>query len=161
MTSSLRMKIMKTKNKSLAARMMAACIAIALMLSAVPAFAQDNIKVYYDGVLMEFEDTAPMLVNSRTMLPLRKVFETLGATVVWDETMAQIIAVKDDVFMVLQIDNPTAFVNNQAIGLDVPPMLIGSRTLVPARFVAEQFGCTVGWDEATQTVTITPGGPQA
>lgn len=119
----------------------------------VPAYANDEIGVYLDNKKIQF-DVAPLLVNGRTMVPMRAIFEKLGATVNWDNNTQTAIADKGDVNVKISIDDTTLYKNGQAITLDVPAQLNSGRTLVPLRAVSEAFDCDVQWDGDTQTVNI-------
>ena len=92
--------------------------------------------------------------NDRTLVPLRKIFEELGATVEWNEQLQKVTAVKDDVKIMLTIGDDKLYINNGYVLLDVPAQLINGRTLVPVRAVSESFNCNVIWDNDTQTVVI-------
>lgn len=102
---------------------------------------------------------AAVEVNGRVLLPMRMVFEALQATVGWDAQTRTAEAVRGNTTVRMTINRPTAFVNATPVALDVPPQLIKGHTYVPVRFPAEAFGAQVGWDQTTQTVTITLVGP--
>ena len=114
----------------------------------------DVIKVTINGKAVEF-DQQPILVNDRTLVPLRAIFEELGATVTWDNDTNTAHAFKGDIFVSVQIDNNILFKNNEQIELDVPAMLVNDRTLVPIRAISEAFECTVDWVEENNEVVIT------
>lgn len=116
--------------------------------------AEDEIKVTFNGSQLSF-DVPPTLIEGRTMLPLRAIFEAFGATVDWNDSEKKVKGVKGSSIVELQIDNKTAKVNGKDIVLDVPGTLVNGRTMVPARFIAESFGADVGWIPETRTVTIT------
>ena len=118
--------------------------------------ADDGVKVVLNGSELSF-DVPPQLITSRTMVPMRKIFESLGAEVYWDDETQTVTAYRDTTVVVMQIDNVDITVNNAVITLDVPPRLIGGRTLVPVRAVAESLDAEVAWDDETQTVVITNG----
>jgi len=99
-------------------------------------------------------DVKPTIINDRTLVPLRAIFEALGAQVTWDGDTNTIYSSKGNSIIILQVDNKMAFVNSKQVTLDVAPQIIEDRTLVPARFIAEALGATVNWDEATSTVII-------
>lgn len=111
-------------------------------------------NVYLSNGIATPLDVPAQLINSRTMVPLRAIFEALGAYVHWEDSTQTITAIKDDTVVILVIGKNSINVNGVDKPLDVPAMLVDSRTLVPARAVAESFGCDVLWDDATQTVTI-------
>lgn len=116
-------------------------------------YADDGITVTLNGDKIEF-DVQPQLINDRTMVPLRKIFEAMGAYVDWYGDTQTVVATKDDKVITAKIDDTKLYINDEVKILDVPPMIIDGRTLVPARFVAESFGANVDWDGATQTVVI-------
>ena len=115
--------------------------------------AQD-ISVIVDNDVIEF-DVPPMEINGRTLVPLRKIFEVLGATVDYDGLTREITAKKGDKVIKLTVDDNKLDVNGKITTLDVPATVTSGRTLVPARAVSEALECTVGWDEETLTVIIT------
>ncbi|OQB14384.1 MAG: Protease inhibitor precursor [Firmicutes bacterium ADurb.Bin193] len=114
----------------------------------------EGIKVIIDGVLQKF-DQPPMLISDRTMVPMRAIFETLGAKVEWEEATQTVTATKGSFVAVLKIGSNVAKINNVEKTLDVPATIINDRTLVPLRFVSESFGADVQWIEETETVVIT------
>ena len=117
--------------------------------------ADAGITVKVDGVDVEFPDQKPILENDRTLVPLRAIFEALGAEVGWDDASQTVTATKGDITISLQIGSTDLFVNGEAKVIDVPAKLLNSRTLVPVRAISEAFGCKVDWEDATQTVIIT------
>ena len=118
------------------------------------AMADDGINIIINGQKQQY-DQMPVIVNGRTLVPLRGIFEALGAVVSWDDSTKTIIGVKATKSIVLQIDNQFASINNEATTLDVAPSILNSRTMVPVRFVSEALGAEVAWDGDTKTVTIT------
>jgi hypothetical protein len=76
-------------------------------------------------------------------VPLRAIFEALGATVDWNPATQTITALKDNTTVTLRIGSNVLVRNGQNIALDVPPKIVGGRTVVTARAVAESFGATV------------------
>ena len=118
--------------------------------------AEKKITVIFGGEKLEF-DSDPVIINGRTMVPMRKIFEELGATVGWDGDARRVEAVFDDgTHILLYIDNPVAYKNGEAKILETPPFIKDSRTFVPLRFVSEGSGAGVDWDGDTYTVAITP-----
>ncbi len=100
--------------------------------------------------------TVPILENDRTLLPVRAVVEAMGGAVAWQEETQTAILVKGENAVILTIGRNTAYVNEDEYTLDSVPVTRNERTMLPIRFVAEGFGYTVNWDEATQTVTLLP-----
>lgn len=111
------------------------------------------VDLYVDNRLID-TDTPPTVVNGRTLVPVRAIFEAIGATVEWDNDTRTVTGVRDGVIVTIQIDNATAYVNGEARTLDVPAQIINSRTMVPARFISEAMGCDVTWYQPTETVGI-------
>ena len=104
-------------------------------------------------------DVAPKVVNDRTMLPARFVAENLGATVEWDGEK-QLVTItgknekQEDVTILITIGSDSAKVNGEDIKLDSPAFVENDRTYTPIRFISENLGATVEWNETEQTVTI-------
>ena len=122
-------------------------------LFAVPVSAEEELAVFLDGEMLEF-DVQPQLINGRTMVPMRKIFEALGATVEWEDNTQKVTATKQDTIVVMQIDSRVLSVNGNNVTLDVPPQLVDGRTLVPVRAVAESFDIHVIWDESFNAVLL-------
>lgn len=116
----------------------------------------EPVKVVLDDEMMTF-DVEPTIINDRTMVPFRAIFEQMGATVTWDEENNTAGGQLDETTVSLPIDSTTAYVNGKPVELDVAATVIDDRTLVPLRFIAENFGATVKWDEETRTAKITSG----
>ena len=118
-----------------------------------PAPSDDTIKVIVNDKPVAF-DVAPTIINDRTMVPLRAIFEALGADVDWDDATKTITAVKDDTTIKMQIGNDKMTKNGAESALDSAPVIIDSRTLVPVRAIAESFGSDVSWEAETKTVIV-------
>ena len=116
-----------------------------------------SFKVLLDGELVGFEafGVEPQIVNGRIIVPLRAVFEMMGATVDWDNETRTVTATKGDTVVILAIDSTTPTVNGEVVELDQPAIIINDRTMAPLRFVAEAFGGDVEWNEVTRTASIT------
>ncbi len=127
-------------------------LAITVIFSGVLCFAQD-VTVMIDGAPLSC-DVPPQIMNGRTMVPLRAIFEALGATVDWNDAERKVTATKEGVEISLTIDSNTAFVNGAEKTLDQAAVIVDSRTLVPLRFVGEGFGLSVSWNGETRLVTI-------
>lgn len=101
------------------------------------------------------EGSAPVIVNERTLLPIRAVVEEMGGTVGWEADTRMAVLNYGDKEIRLVIDSKTAYLNGNATELDTAPAIINDRTMLPIRFIAESFDFTVDWDGDTQTITIT------
>lgn len=130
-------------------------LCMALVLIAVPVYGAEDrpIRVMVDGAELAF-DVDPVIENDRTLVPMRLIFEALGAKVDWDEATRTALAVKGDVKISITIDSAELMKNSKAVALDAPARLIGGRTLVPVRAVSEGMGAKVEWDEASCMVQI-------
>lgn len=111
----------------------------------------DPIRVLVNSELLPF-DQDPIMVNNNVMVPFRKMFESLGATVKWDRATGMVTAVKEDIS--IQINGSQVHVNGKAITLDQPPLLKFNTTFVPLRFISETFGAEVYWIGREKSVHI-------
>ena len=100
-------------------------------------------------------DVAPVIENSRTLMPLRFIAEAMGATVEWDGATSTATLTEGETKVVITLGSTTAYVNGTAKTLDAPAESRNGRTLLPVRFIAESFGAEVAWDGATSTATLT------
>lgn len=99
--------------------------------------------------------TAPVIVNDRTLLPVRSLIESMGGTVNWNDASREVTLTLGHDEIRLIIDNTIAYFNNEASTLDTAPAIINNRTMLPIRFIAEKFGFTVDWNGDKQMITIT------
>jgi hypothetical protein len=138
-------------------RSLVSILAIILLMSAFTPISNASvakvISVYVDGKKVAF-DVQPIMENNRVLVPLRGVFEALGATVEWNDKDKSILAEKAETTLSLTVGDAYAVVNKEMVNLDVPSKNIGGRTFVPLRFVAESFNAKVTWDANTNTVAI-------
>ncbi len=122
-----------------------------------------NVSVQLNGEIINFTDengarVDAQIVNSRTMVPMRKIFELLGAKITWYGDTSTVVAQKDDIEIKLQINNENAEVKKNGetknIKLDSKPIIVENRTLVPLRFISESLGKDVYFDSKTTTAII-------
>ncbi len=134
--------------------------AITAVFLVFPVAAENEITVMINGVQAEF-DVQPQIVNDRTMVPMRKIFETLGAEIEWIEQGGMIFATKGSKIIAMQIGKSIFSITDVLTGetvnveLDVAPMIVDSRTLVPLRAVSEALDMNVEWDGANRMAIIT------
>lgn len=128
-----------------------------LELGATPAQA-NAIRIMLNGNPLT-TDVAPVIRNGRTLVPFRAIFEALGARVTWDEATNTVSGYRGRQAIVLELGSNTAWVNGPPVTLEVAPLALNGRTMVPLRFVAERLGAEVEWVDATRTVTITASLP--
>ena len=111
-------------------------------------------------------DVPALIQGDRTLVPVRLVGEALSAQVLWVQETGQVILVKGEDLIVLTVDSGTALVNGAAKELPggVPAQVVryagADRTMVPLRFVSEELGAEVTWDQATYTAHLTADLPQ-
>ncbi len=117
-------------------------------------------RVLLDGEPLSF-DVPPAIEQGRVLVPMRAIFEALGADLEWDGVTRTVTAARGQTTVVLAIGSRTAFKDGAPVVLDIPAKIVGGRTLVPLRFVSEALGASVDWGAAAQTVTISSGTPPA
>ena len=97
----------------------------------------------------------PVIIENRTLVPVREVFEKLAGIVTWDNDNKKAVISMKASTIELTINSKTALVNGQPTELDVPAKIINNKTMVPVRFISENCGLTVEWNNDTKTVSIT------
>ncbi len=112
-----------------------------------------GISVRVGGELLDFE-VQPLISEGRTMVPMRAIFEALGAQVSWEGITRTVTANKDGTTIVLTIGKKVSQINGINKNLDVAPVIRGGRTLVPVRFISEALGAVVQWDTENELVEI-------
>jgi len=117
------------------------------------ASANADIKILIDGEAQVFSQM-PILENGTTLVPMRGVFQALGAEVAWNEAAQTVTAESEYATVELSVELPVALVNGEPVVMAVPPKIVGGSTLVPLRFVSEALGAEVDWDAETSTITI-------
>ena len=121
----------------------------------LPVAQADNsqITVTINNQQIQF-DQPPVIIDGRTLVPLRAIFEGLGATVDWNGNTQTVIAIRSNTMIAISVGDNKLYVNENVVNLDVPAQIINDRTLVPVRAVSEAFDCEVHWDGNTKTVSI-------
>ena len=120
-------------------------------MSCISALAEEEISVVVDGVKVSF-DVNPVIENGRTLVPVRAVFEALGAQVDWKE--GKVFSKKGDTEIILPVNENVLIKNGEEIALDVPATITDGRTLVPVRAISEAYGCSVAWNAEKKTVVV-------
>lgn len=156
-------------------KILSLAIVLAMLLSFVPGTSQaeEPIKIWINGNYVE-SDSAPVIENNRTLVPVRIITENLGFEVSWDPDTKTVLVYKikdgkmdeDSKQLALTIgDTRVGILNSKEaiakdklfVELDAPAKIINNRTMVPVRFIAEEFGQKVDWDGASRTVVIGEG----
>ena len=99
-------------------------------------------------------DQPPVIEEGRTLVPMRFLFEQMGANVEWNEETKSARATLNNKAVTFAIDDNEAEVDSQPVTMDVPARLINGKTMVPLRFFSEKLGYTVTWDEETRTAVV-------
>ncbi len=142
------------------------------MLSAVPVFAANvSMKLFYngkshaysakeiiikiDGTTVTPKDMPAVAIDGRTLLPMRQIVQELGCEVTWNEEAKQVYVINSTHTLVFTIDSMTGYKNGATFTMDVPPMIINDRTMLPVRALANALDLDIQWEDATRTVAIT------
>jgi hypothetical protein len=112
------------------------------------------ITVLVDQKQVTFEGTQPMAIKGVTMVPLRGIFEKIGAYVEYDAANHKVTAKRGNEDVELRLGDKIATKNGAEIIMEVPACIVGGSTMVPLRFVAEALGGKVSYDQPTNTVSI-------
>lgn len=113
-----------------------------------------KIKVYLNGEYIQFSSQEPTVVERRTLIPLRGIFEKMGYSVSWDAKTKSCVISNDIQTITMRSGHKGMQVNEQAYMLDVPAQIINDSLMIPLRAVAECTGATVTWDAPTKSVYI-------
>jgi len=132
----------------------------------------EALKLTYDGKVHEYtgniytlkvdgevvnSDLPPIIINGRSLVPVRAIFEKLGAKVGWDAASKKVTISYDSNTIELKINDVNALVNGTKVAMEVPAKIINDRTVVPVRFVGEQLGMEVGWNAEKGEITLDSG----
>lgn len=135
-------------------KLIASLLAVSLLaFPVVQVSADENISLTVNGEKVETQ-VPPTIIDGRTMVPVRDIFEACGAKVNWDANTKTITGEKGNTTVVMQIDSNMLFINEDVPEMDATPVIIDGRTLAPARYVAESFGGIVDWDAENKVVMI-------
>lgn len=131
---------------------------ILLMVSlSVSAFAAEDlpnqeIKIYVNDTKIQF-DVPPAFIQNRTMVPIRAVFEAMGAIVEWNNDTKTVTITRGTIVQV-QLDNRRALINGKPVMMEVPATGLDGRILVPLRFIGEALEAEVEWVNSTKTAFV-------
>lgn len=130
-------------------------VVFCIVLSAASAMAvNDVITLMVNGSVIE-TDVVPYIKNDRTMVPMRAIFEALGALVTWDDTTKTACGVKGETEVKITVGENKLYKNGAEIALDSEAEIVNNRTMVPVRAISEAFGANVQWNNHSRTVLIT------
>ncbi|MCC8098329.1 MAG: copper amine oxidase N-terminal domain-containing protein, partial [Eubacterium sp.] len=127
----------------------------AVLLTGTAALAEEGVTVYSNGNLVE---DYGLIIEGRTLVPVRGVFEYLGYTADWQaDTKTAVLTSKDGETVISLTDGEDFFtVNGESFTPDVPQQIINGRFMLPLRSIGDAIGARVGWNEETKTATINP-----
>ena len=141
----------------------ASLAALAIVLSAaLPAPAESALRVVIGGHEVPLE-RPPLIIDGRVFVPVRGLFEQLGATLAWEDPATHAVIVSRNgpagggTQVRLMAGSRQAFINDSPVTLDAAPIVVAGRVYVPLRFVGEALGAVVAWDPGLHIVSITPG----
>ncbi len=144
------------RTRSWVATLTALPLLLAGVLPAPAVTAAAPVQVILDGRTLTL-DPAPTIVDDRTLVPLRGLFEAMGANLTWNNATRTVEVTRGDRYIRLKIDRRLACLDltcSSAATLDVPAKLIQDRTFVPVRFISQTLGAHVSWDDARRAVVI-------
>jgi hypothetical protein len=98
--------------------------------------------------------TVPVIIDDRTLMPIRAVIENLGGEVSWGESEEKVSIQLNGNVIELWIGKNSARINGAEKSMDISPQIINERTMLPLRFISENLGCQVNWDENTKKIII-------
>ncbi len=117
-------------------------------------YSAEEVKITIDGNALASLDVPPVIINERTMVPARAVFENIGCDIAWNESTQEVYIMHNTDLIVLKIDSNEGTKNGTPFYMDTPAKIVNDRTLIPVRAVSEAINCQVGWDDVTRTVSI-------
>lgn len=133
---------------------------LSMLMIPTGSFAASPVRLFIKGSYVQ-GDVAPIIVKDRTLVPLRLISETLNYDVTWNGADRSVRIVQNDRAIDLKIGSTTAYGlqsgTKKKIAMDVAPIIVKDRTLVPLRFISENFGEKVDWDAKSRTVIIGEG----
>ncbi len=101
----------------------------------------------------------PIIIEGTTLVPVREVFESLGAVVDYKQDTKEVFIGYNKKLITMQINNSTYYVDGESFTFPVAPKIINDKTMIPLRAVSEGMGLLVDWDNATRTITIDESEP--
>lgn len=150
---------MKKTTKKLLSVLAASAIAVSMLPYSLAA--NDDIEVIVDGTELKIaeNDTKPFVEGGRTLVPMRAIFEALGAEVEWDDATKTVTSKSDKGSVEMQVGSDIIKINGRDVAVDVPAKIVNDRAVVPVRVISEGLNCKVTWSQETQTVIISSEQP--
>lgn len=114
----------------------------------------DHITVIVNGEQVTFKNAQPVIIDGRTLVPMREIFEALGLVVGWDGETKTVTGKKGVTDISLKIGEAKIYVDGKPQAIDVPAQIIDGSTMVPLRAISNSVGCKITWDQNTKTANI-------
>ena len=127
--------------------------AVAAAAMSTACYAQD-INVSLNGNIVSFPNQQPVVVEGRTLIPLRGVFDNMGYSIDWDGETKTVTLKKNSDTLKIAIGQASIDVNGASTAIDVPAQIINGSTMLPLRAIATATGAEVLWDADSKTATI-------
>jgi len=123
-------------------------------------YEKPDVKIIVEGSELQLDAEVPIIVNSRTLIPLRRLLVGLGVpdnteNIQWIGETREVKVIYNGVNIDLAIDSTKGYINGKEYTLDAAPIIHRDRTYLPARFVGEALGYTISWDQYTPAVLVT------
>ena len=143
--------------KKIISYLAAAAMTASMIPQAIAANDDITVMINNEKLVIKEGDTKPFVENDRTLVPMRAIFEKLGASVEWDDATKTVTSYDTDqnITIIMQVGSNVYSVNGEELKLDVPAQIVNGRTVVPLSAVAEGLNATVNWDGGTRTINIT------
>nr|WP_308759206.1 N-acetylmuramoyl-L-alanine amidase family protein [uncultured Anaerotignum sp.] len=121
------------------------------------AYAAKEVKIEIDGKEMVPKDMPAVIIDGRTMLPMRQIAQELGCEVNWNEAAKQIYVMRGSDIIVFTVDSKTGYENGKEFTMDVPATIVNDRTMLPVRALADALHLNIKWDDPNRIVSIQSG----
>lgn len=115
---------------------------------------KQKINLFVNDTEVDCGISLPVIKNNRTLVPMRPLFEALDVSVNWVDTTKSVICKKDDTVITVTIGSYDAMINGRYVHTQIAPEIIDGYTYVPVRFLSENLGMNVSWDDETKSVSI-------
>lgn len=121
------------------------------------AYAAKEVKIEIDGKEMVTKDMPAVIIDGRTMLPMRQIAQELGCEVNWNEAAKQIYVMRGSDIIVFTVNSKAGYENGKEFTMDVPATIVNDRTMLPVRALADALHLNIKWDDPNRTVSIQSG----
>ena len=121
------------------------------------AYAAKEVKIEIDGKEMVPMDMPAVIIDGRTMLPMRQIAQELGCEVNWNEAAKQIYVMRGSDIIVFTVNSKTGYENGKEFTMDVPATIVNDRTMLPVRALADALHLNIKWDDPNRIVSIQSG----